>query len=96
MKFYYAICVLSLFAWTHVFAQKKVTLKVSPDPIIVEVGKTLKLDVKAVDENDNTLPDSKCYFFPIELKGVQENLIFTGGLKVDERRTNQWTSPRRI
>jgi hypothetical protein len=65
-------------------AQKQVTLKSNPDPIVVEVGKTLTLEVEAIDTEGNLLKKMPTYFFPLQLKGVQQNMIFTGGITVDE------------
>ncbi|MDH5382969.1 MAG: hypothetical protein OEW75_19090, partial [Cyclobacteriaceae bacterium] len=66
-------------------AQKKVSLKINPDPIVVEVGKTLQLNIKAVDENGNVLKDTEISYFPVELKGIQQSMIFTGGFQIDAK-----------
>ncbi len=79
--------ILTLFAVFAFFiqseAQKQVTLKSNPDPIVVEVGKTLQLEVQAVDASGNALKKTPVYYFPLQLKGVQKNMIFTGGILVD-------------
>lgn len=82
-KFYISIFAM-LFSVTLVFAQKQVILKSNPDPITLEVGKTLALEIQAVDTDGNVLKDMPVYFFPLQLKGVQQNMIFTGGISVDE------------
>jgi hypothetical protein len=64
-------------------AQKQVTLEVEPNPAIMETNKPLQLKVLAKDEDGNNLEETKTMYFPLELKGVKQNMIFTGGIKVD-------------
>ncbi len=83
MKQLILLIVFIFLASGHVLAQKPVTLKSNPDPIVVEVGKKLQLEVQAVDNEGNSLKEMPTYYFPVQLKGVQQNMIFTGGMLVD-------------
>jgi len=75
-------CIIAL-SWNAYGQQKEVTLKVNPNPTVVEVGKTLQLQVIALDSANNQLSDSTIRYWPLQLKGVQQNIIFTAGIEVD-------------
>ena len=75
------LCIFGIVSIT--LAQKNVTLKVEPSPTIVEIGKDAKLTVLAFDDEGNQLNESETNYWPVELKGVDQNMIFTTGIKVD-------------
>jgi len=74
-----AICIISL----SVNAQKKVLLEVEPSPTIVETNKPLQLKIIAKDEEGNVLEETENKFWPIQIKGVEQNIYFANSFDVD-------------
>lgn len=77
------LVILMLLFSTALIAQQNVTLKVSPEKIEIPVGKELALEVKAFDDSGNELNETQTFFFPVQRKGVEENMIFPNGILVD-------------
>ena len=80
-KFMSLICML--LSTTLCYSQKEVTLEIEPNPIVVPVKDDLQIKVKAFDPDGNELEESKIRYFVTQLKGVEQNLIFTNGIEID-------------
>ncbi|MDH3710485.1 MAG: hypothetical protein OER04_11385, partial [Cyclobacteriaceae bacterium] len=75
-----AIAVLIAFSFQPVIAQKKqVILKIDQEPLVLEVGQTAALQVKAVDQEGNLLADGKQFFTILR----QEGFVPSSGALVD-------------
>ncbi len=79
----YLIISFALLITITSFGQTEVTLKVEPSPTIVEVRKPAKIKVLAFDEDGNELEETETQFWPVQLRGVDESMIFTKGIEVD-------------
>lgn len=61
------------------WAQTTVTLKIDKEPLVIQVGETTSLQVKAVDENGEVLPDNMIFYEVLRQKGF----VPTSGASVD-------------
>ena len=81
------IAALAIFFQIHSIAQKKVTIEVEPSPTVVEANKPLQIKVIAKDEDGNTLEETENFYWPVQIKGVDENLYFAKQFNVDSTGT---------